>query len=168
MLSKKLQKALNEQIQAELHSSYLYFSMSSWFKAQNLDGFASWMTFQAQEEMSHSMKLYGYIHDRGGDVELLEIPAPQKSWKSPLAAFQDAYKHEQYITGRINDLCSLADKDNDNATRVMLNWFVTEQVEEEATAQDVVEKLKMVQGHPGGIYMMDKEMAGRTASPAAE
>ncbi len=168
MLSKELQKALNEQIQAEVHSAYLYFSMSSWFKAQSLEGFASWMTFQAQEEMAHAMKIYGYIHDRGGDVELLEIPAPQKSWKSPLAAFQDAFKHEQYITGRINDLCSVADSDKDNATRVMLNWFVTEQVEEEATAQDVVEKLKMVQGHPGGIYMMDKEMAARSASPASE
>ncbi len=168
MLSKKLQKALNDQIQAELASAYLYFSMSSWFKAQNLNGFASWMTFQAQEEMSHTMKFYGYIHDRDGEVELKELPAPRKSWKSPTDAFQDAYKHEQYITGRINDLCGLADNDNDNATRVLLNWFVAEQVEEEATAKDVVEKLKMVESYPGGIYMMDKEMAERTVSPAAE
>ncbi len=165
MLSKKLQKALNDQMQAEMSSAYIYFSMSSWFKAQNLNGFASWMSLQAQEEMDHVMKIYGYIHDRGGEVELRALPAPQKSWKSPLAVFQDTYKHEQKITGRINDLCALADSDNDNATRVLLNWFVTEQVEEEANVLGVVETLKMIEGHPGGIYMLDKEMAGRSASP---
>ncbi|MBW7998392.1 MAG: ferritin [Candidatus Glassbacteria bacterium] len=164
MLSKKMQAALNDQIQSELYSSYLYLSMSSWFKAQNLEGFAGWLEMQAQEEMGHVMKFYGYLHDKGADVELQALPAPQKSWKSPLAVFQDTLKHEQMVTGRINDLCALADSNNDNATRVLLNWFVEEQVEEEASAQAVIDKLKMVEGYPGGIYLIDKEMGGRTVA----
>ncbi len=165
MLNKKLEKALNDHIQAEMASAYLYLSMSSWFKARNLNGFANWMSLQAQEELAHSMKFYDYIHNRGGEVELQELPAPPKSWGSPLAVFEHTCKHEQHVTKRINDLCELADINKDNATRVLLNWFVAEQVEEEATALGVVEQLKMIEGHPGGIYMLDKEMAGRSVSP---
>lgn len=161
MLSKKMQKALNDQIQAELASYYLYFAMSSWFKAQTLDGFAAWLGMQATEEMEHAMKIYGYLHDHGADVELQALPAPQKSWKSPLDAFQDALKHEKMITGRINDLCTLAASDKDNATRVFLNWFVEEQVEEEASAQEVVDKLKMVGDAPAGVYLINKEVGAR-------
>lgn len=163
MVSRKMQKALNEQIKEELFSAYLYFAMSSWFKAQNLDGFAGWLVAQAQEEVGHAMKFYGYLHTRDADVELLPLDGPPKSWKSPLAAFEDAYKHEVHITGKINDLVALAEDDRDNATRVFLDWFVEEQVEEEDSARAVVEKLKLVEGHPGGIYMLDKEMAGRGA-----
>ena len=161
MLSKKLQSALNDQINAELFSAYLYLSMSSWFKAQNLEGFASWLEIQAQEEVAHAMKFYGYLHDKGAPVELKQLETPQRSWKSPLAAFEDAYKHEVYISGRINDLADLAVADKDHATNVLLNWFVSEQVEEEASALAVVEKLKLVASHPGGIYMLDREMASR-------
>lgn len=161
MLSKKLQSALNDQINAELFSAYLYLSMSSWFKAQNLEGFASWLQVQAQEEVGHAMKIYGYLHDKGAAVELKQIEAPQKSWKSPLAAFEDAYKHEVYISGRINDLADLAVAEKDHATNVFLHWFVEEQVEEEASALAVVEKLKLVATHPSGIYMLDREMASR-------
>lgn len=161
MLSKKLQSALNDQINAELFSAYLYLSMSSWFKAQNLEGFASWLQVQAQEEVSHAMKIYGYLHNKGSDVELKQIEAPKKSWKSPLAAFEDTYKHEVYISGRINDLVDLAVADKDHATTVLLHWFVGEQVQEEASALAVVEKLKLVSTHPGGIYMLDREMASR-------
>jgi len=161
MLSKKLQSALNDQINAELFSAYLYLSMSSWFKAQNLEGFASWLQVQAQEEVEHAMKIYGYLHDKGAAVELKQIEAPQKSWKSPLAAFEDAYKHEVYISGRINDLADLAVAEKDHATNVFLHWFVEEQVEEEASALAVVEKLKLVATHPSGIYMLDREMASR-------
>ena len=167
MLSKKLEKALNDHVQAEMASAYLYLSMSSWFRERNLNGFASWMNFQVQEELAHAVKFYDYIHDRGGKIELKALPAPQNSWKSPLEVFQHTYEHEQKVTGLINDLCELAASEKDNATRVLLNWFITEQVEEEATAQDVVEKLKMVEDHPGGIYMLDKEMAGRSVSPSA-
>lgn len=161
MLSKKLQSALNDQINAELFSAYLYLSMSNWFKAQNLEGFASWLQVQAQEEVGHAMKIYGYLHDKGAAVELKQIEAPQKSWKSPLAAFEDAYKHEVYISGRINDLADLAVAEKDHATNVFLHWFVEEQVEEEASAFAVVEKLKLVATHPSGIYMLDREMASR-------
>jgi len=161
MLSKKLLSGLNDQINAELFSAYLYLSMSSWFKAQNLEGFASWLQVQAQEEVGHAMKIYVYLHNKGTAVELKQIEAPKKSWKSPLAAFEDAYKHEVYISGRINDLADLALADKDHATNVLLHWFVGEQVEEEASALAVVEKLKLVASHPGGIYMLDREMASR-------
>jgi len=161
MLSKKMQKALNDQIQAEMASSYLYMAMSNWFKSQNLEGFASWLSMQASEEHGHGMKFYGYIHDRNGEVQFQALAAPQNSWKSASAAFQDVLKHEQMITGRINDLCALAESEKDTATRVMLNWFVDEQVEEEASAQAVVDKLKMLESHPGGVYLLDREMAGR-------
>lgn len=163
MLSKKLHSTLNDQINAELFSAYLYLSMSSWFKAQNLEGFASWLQIQAQEEVGHAMKIYGYIHDKGAAVELKQIDTPQKSWKSPLAAFEDAYKHEVYISGRINNLADIALSEKDHATNVFLHWFVEEQVEEEASALAVVEKLKLVASHPGGIYMLDREMASRGA-----
>mgnify|MGYP000058805797 CR=1 FL=1 len=163
MLSKKLHNGLNDQINAELFSAYLYLAMSSWFKAQNLEGFASWLQIQAQEEVEHAMKFYGYLHDRGAAVELEQIDAPQKSWKSPLAAFEDAYKHEVYVSSRINDLADLAVAEKDHATNVFLHWFVDEQVEEEASALAVVEKLKLVAAHPGGIYMLDREMASRGA-----
>jgi ferritin len=161
MLSKKMQKALNEQINEELGSAYLYFAMSSWFKAQNLEGFASWLQVQAREETGHALKFYGYLHDQRADAELLALPAPKKSWKSALDAFEDTLKHEKFITGRINDLVTLAQGDKDNATLVLLHWFISEQVEEEATAQTVVDKLKMVAQHPGGVYLVDREMAAR-------
>ena len=163
MLSKKLHNGLNDQINAELFSAYLYLAMSSWFKAQNLEGFASWLQFQAQDEVDHAMKFYGYLHDKGADVELKQIDAPQKSWKSPLAAFEDAYKHEVYVSSLINDLADLAVAEKDHATNVFLHWFVEEQVEEEASALAVVEKLKLVATHPGGVYMLDREMASRGA-----
>jgi ferritin len=167
MLSNKMQKALNDQIQAEMASSYIYLAMSNWFKSQNLEGFAGWLSMQASEEHGHAMKIYNYIHDRGGEVAFQTLEAPQKSWKSAMAAFQDVLKHEQYITGRINDLCAIADAENDNASRVMLNWFVDEQVEEEASAQSVVDKLQLLDKHPGGVYLLDKEMGGRAAAAAA-
>ena len=163
MLSKKLHNGLNNQINAELFSAYLYLAMSSWFKAQNLEGFASWLQIQAQEEVEHAMKFYGYLHDKGADVELKQIDTPQKSWKSPLAAFEDAYKHEVYVSSLINDLADLAVAEKDHATNVFLHWFVEEQVEEEASALAVVEKLKLVATHPGGVYMLDREMASRGA-----
>jgi ferritin len=167
MLSKKMQKALNDQIQAEMASSYLYLAMSNWFKSRNLEGFAGWLALQAQEEFGHAMKFYGYVHDRGGEVEFQALEAPQKTWKSSMAAFQDVLKHEQKVTSLINGLCALADAEKDNATRVLLNWFVNEQVEEEASAQAVVDKCKLLENHPGGDYLLDKELSGRAAAAAA-
>jgi len=164
MLSKKIQQALNEQINEEFGSAYLYFAMSSWFKAHNLEGFASWLQVQASEETKHALKIYGYLHDQRADAELLALPAPKKIWKSALDAFEDTLKHEKHITGRINDLVALAQVDKDNATLVFLHWFVSEQVEEEASAQVVVDKLKLVAQHPGGVYLIDREMAARASA----
>jgi len=161
MLDSKIQNALNEQINAEMFSAYLYLAMVAYFNDLGLSGFAVWMTSQAQEEMVHAMKFFNYIVERGGRIELLQIEKPQAEWDSPIAAFQDAYKHEQYITGRINDLVNLAIEIKDHATNQMLQWFVEEQVEEEASADEVVQKLAYVQDAPGGIYMIDKELGAR-------
>lgn len=163
MLSKKMQKALNDQINAEMASGYIYLSMSNSFELQNLPGMAAWMKAQAGEELGHALKIYGYIHSRNAEPSLAAIAAPQAGWDGPLAAFQDAYKHEQYISGRINKLVELARAEKDYATEVFLNWFVEEQVEEESSALAVVEKLKMIGDHRGGLYMLDRELGSRGA-----
>ena len=161
MLDSKMQKALNEQINAEMFSAYLYLAMVAYFNDLGLSGFAAWMTTQAQEEMVHAVKFFNYIVERGGRVELDQIEKPQAEWDSPIAAFKDAYKHEQYITGRINDLVNLAVEIKDNVTNQMLLWFVKEQVEEEENAAEIVQKLVSIQDAPGGINMLDKEPSAR-------
>lgn len=168
MISKKMRKAINDQINAELHSAYLYLSMVSYFKSLNLDGFAQWMTVQTQEEIAHAMKFFNFVLDRGGKALLAPIAGPDTEWDSPLAAFEAAYKHEQYITSRIDDLVTLARQEGDNAAEIMLQWYVTEQVEEEASADGVVQKLKMMAGAPGGMFMLDRELGARVfTAPAA-
>jgi ferritin len=167
MIGKKLQDALNDQLNAELYSSYLYLSMSAYFQSANLAGFANWMRIQTQEELVHAMKLYDYIGERGGKVTLGPVDGPPTEWKSPLAAFEQAYAHEQMVTGRINDLVNLAIDERDHATNGFLQWFVTEQVEEEATADAVVQKLKLVGEDGGGLFMMDQEMGSRVFTPPA-
>ena len=168
MISKKMRKAINDQINAELHSAYLYLSMASYFKSLNLDGFAQWMTVQTQEEIAHAMKFFNFVLDRGGKALLAPIAGPDTEWDSPLAAFEAAYKHEQYITSRINDLVTLARQEGDNAAEIMLQWYVTEQVEEEASADGVVQKLRMMAGAPGGMFMLDRELGARVfTAPAA-
>lgn len=167
MISKKLQDALNDQLNAELYSSYLYLSMSAYFQSANLAGFAGWMRIQAQEELVHVMKFYDYIGERGGKVTLGAVDGPPTEWKSPLAAFEQAYAHEQMVTGRINDLVNLAIDERDHATNGFLQWFVTEQVEEEATADAVVQKLKLIGDDGGGMFMVDQEMGARVFTPPA-
>jgi ferritin len=161
MLNKKVEKALNEQINAELYSSYLYLSMAAWFESQNLRGFASWMRVQAREENTHAMKFFDFVNERRGTVTLKEIGAPTREWKSPLAAFEAAFEHEQYITGRINDLVNLATAEKDHATAEMLQWFVKEQVEEEASADSIVQQLKMANNAPGALFMIDHILGER-------
>jgi len=161
MLSKKMEKALNEQLNAELSSSYIYLSMAAYYESENLDGFASWMQMQAQEEVGHAMKFYKYIQSRGGRVTLGAIDGPQTSWKSPTSGFQSALNHEKKITKRIDDLVELANGENDNASHQFLMWFVAEQVEEEESVSRVVDKLKMIDEAPGGLFMMDRELARR-------
>ncbi|MCX6827572.1 MAG: ferritin [candidate division Zixibacteria bacterium] len=160
MISEKMLKTLNSQIVEEYFSSYLYLSMAAYFKSSNLDGFAHWMQVQSGEEMGHAMRIYDYIHHQGR-VILGTIEKPTAKWASPLAAFEAAYKHEQKITGLIHDLANLAIAEKDHATNIFLHWFVTEQVEEEESVMEVIQKLKMVGASAQGLLMLDHELAGR-------
>ena len=153
-------EALNKQINEELYSSYLYLSMSAWFDNIGLKGFANWMKVQAKEELGHAMKFYNYIISRGGRVQLHEIKAPPHEWQSPLHAFEETLKHEKHITECINKLVELAEEEKDRATFNMLQWFVDEQVEEEANDEEIIVKLKMIEGS-NGIFMLDNQLAQR-------
>jgi ferritin len=157
----KIVKALNKQINEEYASSYLYLSMSAYFESVNLRGFARWMSVQAKEEMSHAMKIYGHIIERGGRVALKAIPEPAAEWKSPLDAFQATLKHEQHITACIHKLMDLAHTEKDYAAIGMLQWFVNEQVEEEANAEEIVYKLTLMGDAKQAIYMLDHELGAR-------
>lgn len=161
MLSQKLEQALNDQVNAELYSAYLYLAMSAHFSDQNLEGFAHWMNMQAQEEMGHAMKFYAFINERGGRNILKSIEAPPSSWDTPTAVFEAVLEHEQKVTALINDLVNLAISEKDHATNIFLQWFVTEQVEEEASVNSVLQKLKLLGTDGGGLFMIDRELAAR-------
>jgi ferritin len=163
MLSEKMQEALNGQINAETYSAYLYLSMSAYLESINLPGFAAWMRVQASEEMKHAMKFYEHITERRGRVTLKAVAAPPKEWSSPLNVFEDVFKHEQKVTGLIHDLVKLAGAEGDHAAGAFLQWFVTEQVEEEASADAVLQKLKLVGDSPGPLFMLDHELGRRQA-----
>jgi len=165
MISKKLEKAINEQINKEIFSEYLYISMQAWFAAQNLDGMANWMDAQGKEERFHAMKFFNYLIERGGKVLLKPIEGPATDFKTPLKAFQSALEHEQFVTKSINELMDLAIKENDHASRSFLQWYVDEQVEEEASVDKIVNMLKMVGDHGHGIMMIDRDLAQRSFSP---
>jgi len=160
-ISKIMEKEFNKQINAELYSSYLYLSMAANFESTNLKGLATWMKVQAKEEMTHVMKMYDFVFDRGGKVLLDTIKKPKASWKTPLDAFKEALAHEKYITNLINNLVELTKKEKDNASFSFLQWFVNEQVEEEATAEEIVQRLSMIKGVGGGIYWIDRELGMR-------
>ena len=162
MIKDRIQEEINKQINEEMFSAYLYLAMSADFAAKNLPGFANWMYVQYQEEMTHTMKFYNYLIERGGKVELRAIAKPQQTWESPLAAFEAAYAHEQHITGRINQMMDVAIEERDHATQIMLQWFISEQVEEEANADEIVQQLKFIEGNKHAIYMLDRELAQRT------
>jgi ferritin len=161
MIKEKMEKAINEQIKEELFSSYLYLSMSAYCQSVNLPGFANWMRVQAQEELMHAMKFYDFINERRGRVLLKEIKTPQHEWKSPLEIFEDVLRHEEYITGKINNLVDIAIEEKDHASNVFLQWFVNEQVEEEATADDIINRLKLIGESKGGFFMIDRELGTR-------
>lgn len=165
MLSEKLEAALNEQINAELWSAYLYLSMSAYFAADGKPGFANWFKVQFQEEQDHAMKFVNYIVERGGKVKLMPIAQVNHVWDSPLAAFQDTLDHEQKVTAMINNLVTIAREEKDYATENLLTWFVNEQVEEEATATSYIDALKMIKDNGFGIYTLDKELHQRVYSP---
>ncbi len=165
-IPQKVQGAINDQIKNELYSAYLYLAMSAHFESQSLVGFASWMRVQAREEVTHGMKLFEYLNDRGGRVELQAIPAPPSAFESPLAIFRQSYQHEQEVTASIHRLYALAAQENDYPTQVALTWFVNEQVEEEKTAADIVAQLEMVADNRTALLLLDRELAGRKAGGA--
>ena len=161
MLSKKMEKAINQQINAELYSSYLYLSMATYFESKGLGGFSNWMRQQAQEELFHGMKMFDFVCERGGRVTLQAIDKPPAKWSSPLDAFQNVLAHEQKVTGLINDLVNLAIDERDHATNIFLQWFISEQVEEEDTAGNLVDKLILIGKDANGLFMLDTELGQR-------
>ena len=165
MIKEKMQNAINKQLNAELYSAYLYLSMSAYFDSINLKGFANWMRVQTQEEITHAMKFYNYIIERGGKVTLTPIDGPPTQWESPSAAFEHVYKHEQKVTGLINDLVNLAISEGDHASNNFLQWFVGEQVEEESSADEVVQKLKLIGDANHSLFMFDQELGQRVFTP---
>lgn len=169
MLSKTLNKKINAQINAEIYSSYLYYAMSAYLEDKDLPGFANWMHVQALEELVHADKLFKFVNERGGRVVLQAVEAPPSTWDSPLAAFEAALGHEQKISGLINGLVDLALKEKDHMTYNFLQWFVAEQVEEEANAGLNVKKLKLVGADKGGsgLFLLDRELATRVFVPPA-
>lgn len=160
-MDKRLVKELNRQMNAEFYSSYLYFGMATYFDSKNLNGFANWMHVQAHEEWTHGMKFYRFLLDRNIKPDLAQINAPPKKWKSAINVFDEALAHEQEVTNAIDRLVDLARSTKDKATEVFLSWFVTEQVEEEAQAIQVVEKLKIIGDNPNGLFMMDHQLGMR-------
>lgn len=161
MLSAEMQDALNKQVNEELFSAYLYASMASYFEHTNLKGFAKWMGIQSSEEEGHARRIVDYMHARGARVIRMAIAAPQTDWPSPLAAFEDAYKHECHISACVNRLASLAVKEGDHATHALMEWFVTEQVEEESNADQLVQQLRMVADNPAALFFLDREVGQR-------
>ena len=163
MIKKVLQDAINEQITKEIYSANLYLGMSSYFAQENLNGFAQWMRYQADEEMIHAMKFFDYILARGGKPGIGAIAAPIFEYDSPLAAFEAALKHEQYVTGEINKLMALAIQENDYAATSFLQWYVDEQVEEEDNTNNIVEDIRRAADDRGAIFVLDRELGTRPA-----
>lgn len=161
MLSPKMLQALNDQINAELYSSYLYLAMAARCEVLNLPGAARWLEIQSKEEHEHAMKLYHYVNERRGEVKLQAIKEPSSSWNDLSELFDDVLAHEQYISKRINDLVKLAREENDYATENMLQWFVKEQVEEESSVDAIVQRLKLVGNMPQGLFFIDRELGQR-------
>jgi len=168
MLSKKIEKALNEQLNKEMYSAYLYMSMSAHSTNIGLSGFANWFMVQYHEEMEHAMKIYNYINEQGGKVKLMAIDEPPSVFKGPMDMFQKTLKHEQFITKSINDLMDLAIKEKDHATQIFLQWFVTEQIEEEGNDNEIIDKLKLAGDKGNGLFMIDKELGARVYIPPAQ
>jgi ferritin len=163
MIGKKVESALNDQIGKEFYSTHLYLSMAAQLAAMNLNGFAHWMKIQATEETKHAMKIYEHLNARNGRVVLQQIDAPPSNWKSAKEMFQDAYQHELKVTESIDNIVELARAEKDKATEAFLQWFVNEQVEEEASTNDILQKLQLMGDSPAGLVMLDAELGKRSA-----
>jgi len=164
-LDSKMNDALNEQINAEMYSAYLYLSMGSWFEDQNLMGFANWFRCQYLEENMHAMKFYNFVNERGGRVILKAIEGPRTEWGSWIEAFEQVAEHEAHVTSLINNLMAQARELKDFASESFLMWYVDEQVEEEATADELLSRLKLIGSDPNALYNLDTELKGRAPSP---
>ncbi|MGM0639814.1 MAG: ferritin [Thermotogota bacterium] len=167
-MKEKLVNALNEQVNKELYSAYIYQSMAAYFDSKNLEGFSAWMDVQAQEEMEHARKIYDFIQDRGGRVKLTAIDEPKHEWESPLEVFTDALEHEEFVTDSINKLVDLAIEENDHAMNNFLQWFVAEQVEEEKTTGDIKDKLQLIGDNVQALLNFDEKLGGRQNATASE
>lgn len=167
MLKDKIAEALNDHLNAEIYSAYLYYSMSAYFLSLNLKGFANWMYVQALEEMVHADKFFHFISDRGGRVLLKAVACPETKWASTEEVLSETLKHERIVTARIHGLVDMAMQEKDFATKTFLDWFVNEQVEEEASADEILQSVKMVQASPQALFMLDREVGQRTFTPPA-
>lgn len=164
MIKENIQNAINEQIVREMYSSNLYLSMAAYYASNNLNGFAKWMHIQAEEEMTHALKFFDYLIDRGGRPKIGQIAAPPVEWESPLKAFEAAYQHEQLVTSWIYELVDLAITEKDHATYNLLQWFVNEQVEEEANTSQIVDKLRLIGDNTQSLFWIDMELGNRTTT----
>ncbi len=156
MINEKMEKAFNDQINKELYSEYLYLSMKAYFERFNLKGFVNWFDVQVQEEHAHAMGMFDYVHERGGEVELEAIDKPETKWDSPLACFEQVLTHEEFVTSRINALMDIAEEVKDRAALSFLNWYLKEQVEEEASVGGVLATLKLIGDDKKALLMLDK------------
>jgi ferritin len=161
MFTKKMEEALNKQINAEFYSAYLYLSMSAYFRHQNLNGFAHWMRIQTMEESTHALKLYDFVLERGGKVHLTKVDGIDAKWNNIIDVFEQVLAHEIMITKNINNLVDIGMKEKDNATLNMLQWFIKEQVEDEANAEEILQQLKLIKGEGQGVLLIDRELKGR-------
>jgi len=161
MINEKVGKVLNEQVNKEFYSAYLYLSMSAYFSDLGLLGFANWMRIQAQEEQAHAMLMYDFLINRGAKVVLTTVEAPKGIWDSSIQVMEDVLEHEVYITSQINNIITVAEEVKDRATMSYFNWFIDEQVEEEANAQDIISKLKLIGDDKSALYLLDKDLSAR-------
>lgn len=168
MVPKKMEEAFSEQIKFELESAYIYLSMAGYFDADGFPGMGQWMRAQVQEEVTHAMRFYKHIVERGGHVRFHPLAVPPQDWKSPLGAFEAAYEHEKFITAKIDGLVKLAQGEGDHASGTLLQWFVDEQIEEEANTSKIVQDLRLVGNDGRGILMLDRELGARTFVLAPE
>lgn len=167
MIKQRVADAINEQINAELYSAYLYLSMAAYFEEENLSGFANWMRVQFEEEQFHGLKLFNYLHERGGRVTLQAIDKPKTDWDSIINVFEETLEHERHVTSLINNLMDIALEESDHATASFLRWYIDEQVEEESAAEGILTQLKFIEGQGNAILMMDREFAARSFTPPA-
>lgn len=165
MISRRMEEAINNQINEELFSAYLYLSMSAYFESQSLKGFANWMRIQAMEEQFHAMKFYDYLNERGATVELHAIEKPDNAWESMGVVFEETLKHEEHITSKISELVSIAMEEKDYASQNFLQWYIDEQVEEEATASEILDQIKFLGENKHGLLMLDREFSTRVYTP---